>query len=178
MKNLRNTLLLIGLLTSLAAASVAPDDAVILSIRDRYNQAKELMRLTKDGPDKMETTIHYEEPGKGKASESIQFFFNTVCYGENCEYADRRLYFVTRQLKLAGKKYYEEYLYDKNGQLAFALEQGYDDKGNKTEKRFYYQDGEFYQMSGPAEEWEHYTMTILADDYRHSFDNLIRNAKE
>ena len=167
-------------MVAFVAAAIAPDDAVILSIRANYNKAKDEIKLIdkeKRSTRVMESAVRFDVPGKGIAQEVIRFYFTPVYFGEQKEYVDYRLFFVSRHLKLAGKSYYEEYLYEQ-GELLFVLENGYDCDGNKTEKRFYYAGGDIYEMRGGGESWESASARLMADDYRHSFDNLIRNAKE
>ena len=147
-------------MVAFVAAAIAPDDAVILSIRANYNKAKDEIKLIdkdKRSTRGMESAVRFDVPGKGIAQEVIRFYFTPVYFGEQKEYVDYRLFFVSRHLKLAGKSYYEEY---------------------KTEKRFYYAGGDIYEMRGASESWESASARLMADDYRHSFDNLIRNAKE
>ena len=181
MRLFRQTLLLAALLAFSSALAVDSSDPVILSIRNCYNKAQEAVK--NNGKDKqkrsdMVTTLHYMVPGSGPTTETLQFFFNMALFGEESEFVDYRLYFITRKYNLGNRKFYEEYLYD-NGQLVFVFKQGYNSDGKKVDKRLYYRNGEIYQVVGElTEPYETEITRYLANDYLVSFNNLIRNAKE
>ena len=165
-----------------APTAIAGDDAVITSISKEYNQAQATIKTHKRSQAKndMVTTMRYDVPGKGAAVETLHFFFNVEQYGDQGEFINYQLFFVTRQLSLGGRKYYEEYLYDsQTGQLSFTVKRDYDSDGNRVEKRFYYRDGTIYRtVGGPLNLYEDELTYFLGQDYRHAFDNLMRNAKE
>ena len=175
-------LVLMALMLTAGLRAAAEDDAVITDIGKQYHQALTTIKQHKRTAAKhdMVTTMRYEVPGKGAAVETLHFFFNLEQFGENGEFVNYQLFFVTRQLRLAGRHYYEEYLYDnRSGQLAFAVKRDYDSAGKRVEKRFYYRDGTIYRTTGaPLGQYEDDLTMMLSQDYRHAFDNLIRNAKE
>ncbi len=179
MKTLRQSLALVCM--AIALAMSAGDD-VITSIRSEYNQAQATIKQNKSTKAKndMVTTMRYDVPGKGAAVETLHFFFKVEQFGPVGEFVNYQLFFVTRQLSLGGHKSYEEYLYDsQTGQLVFSVKQERDSKGSLIEKRLYYRDGTIFSTEGGTLDlYEEELTYFLGQDYRHAFDNLIRNAKE
>ena len=165
MKFLR-TLLLMGCTIMALAATAQQPDPVIASINDAYQQAKEATKKNKGMGNEMVTTINYTVRGQGKTTETLHFFFNTV----EGTYA-----FVDGK-----KKYNEEYLFDSYSQrLLFALTQDYDEQGKRFDRRFYFHEGSFYHLAGPAPtEFMIDMVGYQADELRHAFDWLLRNPKE
>lgn len=182
MKTSRPLTVLAALLLAMAATAAQPADDVLAGIRTAYSNAQQAIKANtrdKRSCNDMVTTMHYQVPGSGRATEAVQFFYRLDLFGSSSEYADYKLFFVTRQQSLAGRKSYEEYLYDDGGNLIFVFEKGYDRNGKRVERRYYYRDGELHSRLGDTTEgYEHLTFKILAQDYLQSFNNLIRNAKE
>lgn len=181
MKQFRLLFLVFGLLIAFSTVANETGDPVINAIKSEYSQAKNIIKSNdknKATRNSMTTTMRYLVPGKGMATETVQFFFNTEQFGENNEFVNYQLFFVTRQYKLGDRKCYEEYLYNNNSQPVFVFIQDYDDNGKRQDKRFYYLDGSIYKTLGPTMDYEDLSTMIQAQDYRQSFDNLIRNAKE
>lgn len=185
MKNLRQLLLTAFAIIALAAAAEQPDP-VISSIRDAYQLAKESSKKNKGMGNEMVTTLNYTVRGKGKTTETLHFFYNTV-EGTYAMTEDRDphffyypLYFVTRSYNIGKQKYYEEYLFNPSSQrLLFALTQDYDENGKRFDRRFYFHNGSVYSVDGPGitsfmKEHVYYQ----AEELRLAFDWLIRNPKE
>ena len=186
MKNLRLILLTTCLITVLTVAAEQPDP-VIASIQTAYQQAKESTKKNKGMGNEMVTTLDYTVRGNGKTTETLHFFYNTVQGTYWLAEGDDRdphfnyypLYFVTRNYNIGKKKYYEEFLYDSNQRLIFALTQDYDENGKRFDRRFYFQDGSIYHVIGPEPTPFMVDNVIYqANELRLAFDWIIRNPKE
>ena len=188
MKGFRHILFLSCAIVSLIAAAQM-QDPVIASIREAYQQAKESTKKNKNMGNEMVTTLNYTVYGKGKTTETLHFFYNTVQGTYLLADDDDRdphfnyypLYFITRSYNIGKLKYYEEYLFDSTSQrLLFALTQDYDENGKRFDRRFYYHNGELYDMIGPSftDDFIKELVFYQADELRHAFDWLIQNPKE
>ena len=180
MKTIRQILLLaLGLLALTATAG--DDDAVIRDIRAAYAQAHADIKAagkSKTTRNDMVCTLRYQVPGKGTADEKISFYSRLEQFGDSGQYVNYSLYFVTRQLKVGGRKYYEEYLFNRHSTPIFVYKRDYDAHGKEVDKRFYYNDERLYRTMGPMEQYDGEATYFQARDYRQAFDNLIGNAKE
>ena len=185
MKGIRHILFLGFTLMALLAAAEEPDP-IIASIRDAYQQAKELTKKNKSKGNEMVTTLSYTVRGKGKTTETLHFFYNTVegtymvTDDSDPHFFYYPLYFVTRSYNIGKLKYYEEYLFDSySQQLIFALTQDYDENGKRFDRRFYFHDGSIYNVIGPAAtSFMMDQVFYQADELRHAFDWIIQNPKE
>ena len=170
---------------ALVAAAEQPDP-VISSIRDAYQQAKENMKKNKGMGNEMVTTLNYTTYGKGKTTETLHFYFETVrgtymlVEDGDPHFNYYPLYFITRSYNIGKQKYYEEYLFDASSQrLLFALTQDYDESGKRFDRRFYFHDGNLYNVIGPeATEFMIDVVTYQASELQHAFDWIIQNPKE
>lgn len=187
MKNLRQILLLACMITALAVAA-QESDPVISSINDAYQNAKVDLKKNKNMGNEMVTTLDYTVRGKGKTTETLHFYYNTVQGTYWLSEGDDRdphflyypLYFVTRSYNIGKNKYYEEFLFDPSSQsLLFALTQDYDENGKRFDRRFYFQDRTIYHVIGP-EPTAFMVDNVMyqANELRLAFDWIIRNPKE
>ena len=185
MKNLRQLLLTAFAIMALAAAAEQPDP-VITSIRDAYQKAKVMMKQNKGMGNELVTKSNYTVRGKGKTTETIHFFYNTV---EGTYMMDDDgdphfffypVYFITRNYNIGKQKYYEEFLFDPSSQrLLFALIQDYDENGKRFDRRYYYHDGNLYDVVGPpSDPFTNERVYYWSYELRHAFDWLMRNPKE
>lgn len=186
MNYLRQILLATCMLTVLAVAAEQPDP-VISSIQAAYQKAKESMKKDKDMGNEMVTTLNYTVRGNGKTTEKLNFFYTTdtgtfwLAEGDDRDphFNYYPLYFVTRSYNIGKKKYYEEFLYDINQRLIFALTQDYDENGKRFDRRFYFMDGSIYHIIGPdATPFMVDDVIYRANELRLAFDWIIRNPKE
>ena len=187
MKGLRHIMLLGCTIMALVCAA-QESDPIISSINNAYQQAKESTKKNKGMGNEMVATFDYTVRGKGKANEKVHFYYNTIQGTYWLADGDDRdphflyypLYFVTRSYNIGKLKYYEEYLFDSSSQrLIFALTQDYDENGKRFDRRFYFHDGSFYHVIGPATTSFMEDMVFYqANDLRLAFDFLIRNPKE
>lgn len=185
MKHFRE-LILFALCTVVAFGAVAEDpDPLISSIDAAYEQAHVAMKKNKSMGNEMVTKITRSVRGKGKTTETIRFYYNTVegTYlgndGSDSKFFYHPLYFITRSYNIGKQKYYEEYLFDDNQNLLYALTQDYDENGKRIERRFYYDEGTLYADQGPEPEPQMDQFVLMqANELRHGFDWLIQNPKE
>ena len=180
-------ILLTACMITILSVSAEQADPVISSIQNAYQQAKESMKKNKGMGNEMVTTLNYTVRGNGKTTETLHFFYNTdegtywLAEGDNRDphFYFYPLYFVTRNYNIGKKKYYEEYLYDINQRLIFALTQDYDENGKRFERRFYFQEGNVYHVIGPEPTSFMVDNVIYqANELRLAFDWIIRNPKE
>ena len=186
MKHFRE-LILFALCTVVAFGAAAEDpDPLISSITTAYEQAQVAMKKNKSMGNEMVTKITRSVRGKGKTTETIHFYYNTVegTYvgndGSDSKFFYYPLYFVTRSYNIGKNKYYEEYLFDATTQgLLYALTQDYDANGKRLERKFYYDEGTLYADQGPEPEPFMDQMVLFqANELKHGFDWLIQNPKE
>ncbi|MBO4804285.1 MAG: hypothetical protein J5503_07025 [Muribaculaceae bacterium] len=185
MKGLRQIMLIGYAIMALTMAAEQPDP-IISSINDAYQQAKAAIKKNKGMGNEMVTTLEYTVLGKGKTTESLHFYFNSVqgtyllTDDEDPHFIYYPLYFVTRSYNIGKQKYYEEYLFDSSSQrLLFVSTQDYDENGKRFDRQLYYHDGSIYYVIGPASTSNMDEFVIYqADDLRRAFDCIIRNPKE
>ena len=186
MKYLRQILLTTCMIAALTVAA-EETDPVISSVKAAYQKAKETMKKDKAMGNEMVTTLNYTVRGKGKTTETLHFFYTTdegtywLAEGDDRDphFFFYPLYFVTRSYNIGKQKYYEEYLYDINQALVFALTQDYDENGKRFERRFYFHEGSIYHVIGPEPTAFMVDDVIYrANELRHAFDWLIRNPKD
>ena len=186
MKTLRQTLLMACMVFALAASAVQPNDPIITSIRNSYSQAKETIKSGKRQGNEMVTTLNYTVRNEGKTTETLHFFYKTVqgTYlmddDGDPHFYYYPLYFITRTYNIGKKKYYEEYLFDSdNERLIFAFTQDYDENGKKFDRRYYFHNGEIYDVLGPAATpFMQERVMYQANELKHAFDWIIQNPKE
>lgn len=187
MRGLRQIMLIGCAMMALVLAAEQPDP-VISSIRDAYQQAKESIKKNKSVGNEMVTKLDYTVRGKGKTTETLHFFYNTVegtywlAEGDDSDphFCYYPLYFVTRNYNIGKQKYYEEYLFDPSSQqLLFALTQDYDENGKRFDRRFYFHDRSVYSVIGPAAtDFMEEQVMYQANELRLAFDWIIQNPKE
>lgn len=175
------------MIIALAATAQQPDP-VIASIDDAYRLARDATKKNKSLGNEMVTTLEYTVRGKGKTTETLHFYYNTVLGTYLMADGDDRdphffyypLFFVTRNYNIGKQKYHEEFLFDSSSQrLMFALLQDYDDNGKRFDRRYYFHDGSVYDVIGPeATPFMQEMVIYQADELKHAFDWVIRNPKE
>ena len=115
------------LLCLVACLQVAMAQNTVESIRQRYNAMKEYIAShngenQNDGAEFGEF-YHLKAsqwlPATGGHIEDTFLYWDEVEGDEEQIYPDHRLKFVTTRYNFAARQYYEEYLYDTNGNVAF-----------------------------------------------------------
>ncbi len=121
MKRLTTTLLV-----TLAMLQVAEAQHTIAIIRKAYQEQKELMALMSDNfpaegcpPEYYHLHVAQNLPGTGPHHENIRMYYGEVETEEDVISPPHRLTFVSSKYNFAAREFYEEYLYDKQGQVMF-----------------------------------------------------------
>ena len=146
-------------ITALACAFLvlplgAQNSAKIKEIRQAYAKAVEMTQY--DEPlarTEMGITVHRNVPGIGLQNKKIEFF-GTDRIDESQDY--KTVYdvrFIRISYNVAARKYYEEYLFDENGEAMFFFckyDGYYGENGSKEEKRYYYDNRDLISYSYKA----------------------------
>ena len=113
------------LLILFAALAVAGADAqnTIGSIKQRYADIKQTIAQMseEDGypPEYYQLNVVQNLPGTGPHREDIRMYYNEEECDEGEVYPPRRITFATSSYNFAARRFYEEYLYDTDGEPAF-----------------------------------------------------------
>lgn len=183
MKQFKQLMLAVCAIAALTVTAQQPDP-VLNAITQNYQLTKESLKKNKALGNEMVTKFTYTVLGQGKTTETLHFFYETVrgtyllASDEDKHFNYYPLRFVTRSYNIGKKKYYEEFLYDKNQQLIFALYKGYNNLGKPAEQRFYLEDGSFYKTIGENITPRIEDVFYQAEELRRAFDLLARNPKE
>lgn len=123
------------------AQEVTQDE--IASIRAAYSAAKEQMELNSQADElsvprsDMEIVSHYVIPGSGPTEDVIHYYFTIDEDPETGLYIYKP-YLVTRSFNIAARKFYQEYLIDKESRLLFFFQSNDAFEGGIAETHFYY----------------------------------------
>lgn len=127
----------------IAVAFTAPAFSQTLeSIRKDYNDAKAYVKemLGPDSPamNRLQMTTEKMYCGSGQHKDAVNIYYRVdEERDETCN--THLIYFVTHSYNWAVRNYYEEYLYDKNGNIEFIYAKDVDDNDfSETEYRIYY----------------------------------------
>ena len=122
---------------------------VIEKIRSHYKEAKARIEEMEEGsldypfPKYFEVIIKENYPGTGPHVEDVHIYQVVEDgYGEEVIFPPCRIDFVTVDYNFAPRKYYEEYLYDKKGNIEFIYAYNpWDEDDMAWEYRFYFSNG-------------------------------------
>ena len=114
-------------LTICLVATSAMAQQTVQSIRERYNAIHEViqqMTPDKDGETMMpkeyiDLDVYQNLPGTGGHNERIRLWYGYLEDGDDVIYPPRYLSFATSKYNYAAREFYEEYLYDPQGNLLF-----------------------------------------------------------
>ena len=129
------------LLTAGAQSSPAAK-ARVAEIRKLYTQAKQdianSQKLAKEGTPANETVVNsnYMLPGSGPGKCTTHYYY-TLQEDENLGRYFFTPYFITNSYNVAAHTYYQEFLYDKEGDLVFYYEKN-NQSGKDEETRLYF----------------------------------------
>ena len=167
------TVITIVLMLVLAATTQA-QDAQVEQIRKQYAEAKQQVadaeRLQKEGQpgNVLTVTNSYQMPGCGPTNETIHYYYNGR-YEEEVEAVIYLPYLITRQFNVAANKYYQEILFDKDGNTTFFFE-----KMNADETRYYYSaSGLVHEIVKGQCQMDDVFALRLATDLKDAFDKLM-----
>ena len=167
------------------------------SIRQRYAEMKKYVSThtgdnLNDGADFGEY-YHLEArqwlPGTGGHVEHTYLYYSEKETEDGVIYAPHYLTFATKRFNYAAREYYQEFLYDADGKVAFiyaydpmtSFEGDNDDK--QYEFRFYFSQGRLIRAIVKNKNYDEkeyrqvYTGTTLKSVYQSEYDNLLEAAR-
>ena len=134
----------------------AKEKKAVEEIRQRYSDMKKMISLMGEGPDWQDRAVDADSPGgwppeyfhvkvvqnlpaTGYHEENVRIYYEEEEIPEEI-YPPLRMAFASSKYNFAARQYYEEYLYDKKGNLIFIFAQEPDlDTGMWRQMRFYMQ---------------------------------------
>ena len=172
----------------------AKEKKAVEEIRQRYSDMKKMIELMGEGPDWQDRAVDADSPGgwppeyfhvkivqnlpaTGYHEENVKMFFEEEEGAEDVIYPPLRLAFASSKYNFAAREFYEEFLYDKQGNLIFIFAQEPDlDKGVIVKYRFYIKDSKVIWTIvkdcsfEDGSETEVYASSALIPEYRKSLD--------
>ena len=143
-------------------------------IRKQYAEAKQEMesldKMEREGfpPNKTVFSSNYNEAGTGPTKEVITYYYR-VAYDEEAEMSIHRPFFIIRKFNVAAREFYQEFLYDKAGNLQFFFE-----KNPDGETRYYYCSDDVYDIIKGQMSMDCAFASRLSTELMNAF-NIIRN---
>lgn len=154
-------------------------DAELTAIRAAYSEAKQLVELNSHAQEQnvprsdMEVVSHYVIPGCGPTEEVIRYYFTLDEEPEEgiCVY---NLYLIIRIYNVAARKFYQEFLFDKQeASLLFFFQSNEAMDGTTDETRYYYGKQGVHQTIKGAAQMDEVFASRLADDLKTAFNHLL-----
>lgn len=155
-------------------------EAEITAIRAAYREAKEQVEFNSHAEEHnvprndMEVVSHYVIPGCGPTEEVIHYYFTLDEDPETgaCLYHP---YLITRSYNVAARKFYQEFLFDRQeSQLLFFYQRNDAIDGTIDETRYYYGKNGVHQSIKGSPEMDDVFTARTADDLKNAF-NLLMN---
>ena len=155
---MKQRILFLAVLGFVTLCSTVQAQDVKSAIRQHYAEAKayieQIKQLEADGdtypvPQVFSVKVEQNLPGTGYHEEAIKMYYREEQDSAEQIYADLFLDFATKQYNFAARTYYEEYLYDKEGRLAFFYGSTPDIEEAMTyehELRFYFDKGKLIEV--------------------------------
>ena len=181
-------------LGSLAQTAKAQD--VKSAIRQQYAEAKayveQIKQLEAEGdqypvPQVFSVKVEQNLPGTGYHEEEIKMYYREEQDSDEQIYPDLLLDFATKHYNFAARTYYEEYLYDKEGRLAFFYGSTPDIEEAMTyehELRFYFDKGQLIEVLVKRRPIEGGTFTTvyqgktLPEEYKGYYESRLSASKD
>ena len=149
---MRNRIALLFLLCCMSVQMTSAQD-LKEAIREHYTAVKQMIanyaQLEADGEkypvnECYKVKVKQNLPGTGLHEEDVLMYYSEV-EGSDMVYPAHRLEYVSVCYNFAAAKYYQEYLFDKNGHITFiyALNPNVED-GMEHEFRFYFDKGKLF----------------------------------
>lgn len=118
---------------------------VVDEIREQYAGAKQMIEYNNSSDEtrnQVTATISHMAPGTGHQEKVVTFYFTTD-FDENVNEYVSKPYFITATYNVAARKFYDEYLIDRKGNVVFAYLSGdsFDTAIGREEGRFYWKSG-------------------------------------
>jgi len=146
----------------------------VAEIRKQYAEAKQEMealdKMEREGltPNKTVFSSNYNEEGTGPTKELITYY-HRVAYDEEAEISFHRPFFITRKFNVAAREFYQEFMFDKTGNLKFFFE-----KNPDGETRYYYCSDDVYDIVKGTMSMDCAFANRLSSELINAF-NIIRN---
>ena len=174
MKNILFTIVMFLSAVAVQAQTSAEAKKEVADIRKQYAEAKQEM----DALDKKESdglpcnktvfSSSYNEAGTGPAKEVITYY-SQEAYDEETEITFHRPFFITRKFNVAARDFYQEFMFDKAGNLKFFFE-----KNPDGETRYYYCSDDVYDIVKGLMSMDCGFASRLSSELVNAF-NIIRN---
>lgn len=154
-------------------------EAEMTGIREAYSVAKAQVELNGLAEDEnvprsdIEVVSHYVIPGCGPTQEVIRYYFTLEEDPETgaCVYNP---YLITRSYNVAARKFYQEFLFDKQeASLLFFFQSNDAIDGSTDETRYYYGKNGIHKSIKGHPEIDEIFAARLADDLKTAFNLLI-----
>ena len=180
-------------LGSLAQTAKAQD--VKSAIRQHYAEAKayieQMKQVEAEGdqypvPQVFSVKVEQNLPGTGYHEEEIKMYYREEQDSDEQIYPDLLLDFATKHYNFAARTYYEEYLYDKEGRLAFFYGSTPDIEEAMTyehELRFYFDKGQLIEVLVKRRPIEGGTFTTvyqgktLPEEYKGYYESRLSSSE-
>ena len=180
-------------LGSLAQTAKAQD--VKSAIRQHYAEAKayieQMKQVEAEGdqypvPQVFSVKVEQNLPGTGYHEEDIKMYYREEQDSDEQIYPDLLLDFATKHYNFAARTYYEEYLYDKEGRLAFFYGSTPDIEEAMTyvhELRFYFDKGQLIEVLVKRRPIEGGTFTTvyqgktLPEEYKGYYESRLSSSE-
>ncbi len=175
----RFALTIIVALLALVNYAQQVSDAELTAIRAAYSDAKQQVELNSHAQEQnvprsdMEVVSHYVIPGCGPTEEVIRYYFTLDEDPEEgtCVY---KPYLITRSYNVAARKFYQEFLFDKQeATLLFFYQSNDAMDGSTNETRYYYGKHGVHQTIKGAVSMDDTFAARLAADLKTAFNLLI-----
>ena len=184
---------LLLLLVCLLTTTVTWSQNTVESIRQRYGEAKEYARThtgdnLDDGAD-FGQYYHLEVrqwlPATGGHIEHVYLYYGEQEADDEVIYKPHYLNFATKRFNYAAREYYQEFLYDKDGKVAFIYaydpmtKLGDDENDMQYEFRFYFSKGRPIKAIIKRKAWDEkefkqvYAGATLKPAYQSNYDELL-----
>ena len=154
-------------------------DAELSAIRAAYRDAKQQVEINSHAGEQnvprsdMEVVSHYVIPGCGPTEEVIHYYFTLDENPETGTYVNR-LYLITRSYNVAARKFYQEFLFEKQeSTLLFFYQRNDALDGTTDETRYYYGKHGIHQSIKGTAPMDDIFAARLAADLKTAFDHLI-----
>ena len=174
MKNILFTFVLLLSAMAVLAQTSPSAKKEVADIRKQYAEAKQEMnaldKKERQGQPSNKTVFSssYNESGVGPANEVITYYYQ-VAFDEESEMSFHRPFFITRKFNVAAREFYQEFLYDKAGNLKFFFE-----KNPDGETRYYYCSDDVYDIVKGSMSMDCAFANRLSSELMDAF-NIIRN---
>ena len=175
----RFTLIIILSFVALLNYAQQVTDAEISAIRTAYSEAKQQVELNEQAVElnvprgDMEVVSHYVIPGCGPTEEVIRYYF-TLDEDPESGTGVYKPYLIIRNYNVAARKFYQEFLFDKQEAILLFFYQSNDAiDGTTDETRYYYgKQGVLQSIKGAAQMDEVFAAR-LADYLKTAFNHLM-----